>query len=704
MTDHQQPLRVAVLFDTAGFQRSLPLTGAAARTLHLNRHLATLGVEVTLLLCDLNPRSRPTDGWPFPVRYMPYEAVYENTADLTAQVKELDPDVLVMANTQLVVRYGRALADAAGAALVYEMHDDEAAVARTIGSAEWEGRQAAVLQAAAVAVADTVVTFTGRDADLAAGLRAAAVHVVPCGVEPGPPHRDRPFATGSTAFIGNLYYEPNARAAGFLRRQLAPALAARGGAVDVYGRYPRTLRSLGEGSVLRLHGPVPDLQAALSTAQVGLAPLDSGGGMKLKVLQYMAAGLPVVGTPEAFAGLPEPSTFALVSRHPTMDDLPSLVTRLQDDPGLQHRLGAEGHRLVETTFSWASAARAALYAYRVASHSPATTRTPPAGHVRQLAAQTPYWLHEWQTRQGPSDGKARTSFDHPMLARLASQIDCARQAAESALDTVFDQDAVVDYGGRSMTFPAKDSVLKIYTHRPARRAARELAGLRLAGKAPGLRLPEVIGHDIVAGALAWVVSQRLDGTRPADHHDNDETSALGRVAARLHSLPVGDLVDLQWFGRNIRPCDTGRHPARERLAAVLDTIGTSPAGACVTGFVHGHLTARSVVLSPGRRPGLIDFESCGVGCVYEDLATLYVQSCLIEGRDSDLLLIAYQDESALLGNAVDVDTPHLLWHSARYIRWVLQWATEIDVDLANKITALTPGVLDALETDGTTQP
>ncbi|MFE5158174.1 phosphotransferase [Streptomyces sp. NPDC056697] len=706
MSEPRQRLRVAVLFDTAGFQRSLPLTGAAARTLHLNRHLAEAGVEVTLLLCDLNPRSRPTRRWPFPVRYVPYEAVYEDTGPLTAHVKDLAPDVLVMSNTQLTVRYGRALADAAGAALVYEMHDDEAAVARTIGNAEWECRQAAVLQAAAVAAADAVVAFTRRDADLATALRATAVHVVPCGVEPGPtPLRERE-TPGSAAFVGNLFYEPNARAAAFLRTRLAPALAPRGGSVDVYGRYPRALRALGTGSTVRLHGPVPDLPSALSTAEVGLAPLDSGGGMKLKVLQYMAAGLPVVGTVEAFAGLPDPGTFALVSTAPSMEDMPGLVARLQDDAALRRKLGRAGRQLVEAEFSWAAAARLAQLAYRSVRgvSGPATTPAAGSGEIQKLAGQTPYWLHEWRTRKDPTMGETPTSAngrEHPVLARLASEIDCARHAAESALDTVFDQEAIVGYGGRSMVFLSKTAVLKIYTHRPAERARREIIGLRLAGQVPGLRVPEVLGHDDVEGALSWVAATRLTGTAPDNTHDEGETRTLGEVAAGLHSLPVDALAELPPFRRNIRPLDEDAHPVRARLSAVLDKTEPDQQTACVTGFVHGDYSARNLLLTPGLTPGVIDFEGCGVGCVYEDLTNLYVQNCLIDGREPALAFSGYEDESARLGRLQDVDARHLLWHTARYFRWVLQWAIEIDTVLADQIIALAPGVLDALESDGT---
>lgn len=712
MTDPRASrLRVVVLFDTAGFQRSLPLTGAAARTLHLNRHLSDTGAEVTLLLCDLNPRSAPTRGWPFAVRYLPYNALYEDTAPLTAQVRELAPDVLVMSNTQLIVRYGRALADASSAALVYEMHDDEAAVARTIGSGEWEVRQAAVLQATAVAAADAVVAFTRRDADLARALRGRAVHIVPCGVEPGPaPDRTRQ-QPATAAFVGNLYYEPNARAAMFLHARLAPALAPAGGKVEVYGRYPATLRALGAGSVLRLHGPVPDLRAALSTAQIAVAPLDSGGGMKLKVLQYLAAGLPVVGTPEAFAGLPDPHSFALVSTEPSMADIPALVTTLREDPALRRSLGDAGRSLAQSTFSWASVASLALRAYRLAAGHTGPSRRASAAHqsVMAMASQPPYWLHEWRTRQEPRTGMSESTTpvadhgQHPVLARLASEIDCARQAAESALDTVFDHAAIVGYGGRSMVFLSKTAILKIYTHRPAERAEREIAGLALAGRAAGLRVPEVLGHDSVDGALAWVSATRLDGAAPADPRDAQATALLGTVAARLHALPDDALTGLAPFRRNIRPLPDDDHPVRTRLSAVLAEANPVQAAACVPGFVHGDYSARNLLLADGKDPGVIDFEGCGTGCVYDDLTNLYVQNCLIDGRDPHLALAAYHAESARLGRPVEVDTRHLLYHTARYFRWVLQWAIEIDTELADQVTVLAPRVLDALEAGGTPQ-
>lgn len=304
---------------------------------------------------------------------------------------------------------------------------------------------------------------------------------------------------------------------------------------------------------------------------------------------------------------------------------------------------------------------------------------------------------------GESMTPATDGGKYPVLARLASEVDCARQAAESALDTLFDQAAIVGYGGRSMVFLSETAILKIYTHRPAERAQREITGLTLAATATGLRVPEALGHDTVDGALAWVSATRLDGTAPTDPSDEQATATLGTVAARLHALPADALTDLPPFRRNIRPLPEDAHPVRTRLSAVLAKAAPLQLASCVTGFVHGDYSARNLLLASSLDPGVIDFEGCGTGCTYEDLTNLYVQNCLIDGRDPHLALNAYRAESARLGRTGEVDSRHLLFHTARYFLWVLQWATEIDTALADQVTALAPHVLDALESEGTPQ-
>ena len=101
--------------------------------------------------------------------------------------------------------------------------------------------------------------------------------------------------------------------------------------------------------------------AELADADVGISWLPddpwSPGKCGLKVLQYMAAGLPVVANPVGMnpAMVRHGETGFLVQ---SAEQSAEAITRLARDPALRRRMGAAGRRLVETEYSvdrWAPA-------------------------------------------------------------------------------------------------------------------------------------------------------------------------------------------------------------------------------------------------------------------------------------------------------------------------------------------------------------
>jgi glycosyltransferase involved in cell wall biosynthesis len=99
--------------------------------------------------------------------------------------------------------------------------------------------------------------------------------------------------------------------------------------------------------------------AALATADIGVSwvpdDLWSRGKCGLKILQYMAAGLPVVANPVGVqAELVRPGETGFLAETP--DQWAEAVGRLASDPELCRRLGQAGRRLVEDKFSVAAGA------------------------------------------------------------------------------------------------------------------------------------------------------------------------------------------------------------------------------------------------------------------------------------------------------------------------------------------------------------
>ncbi len=110
-------------------------------------------------------------------------------------------------------------------------------------------------------------------------------------------------------------------------------------------------------------GRVADVGPHLNSAAVVAAPLRLGGGMRVKVLESLAAGKAMVATPRAVAGLGlEPGTHALIAE--TDGELSDALVSLLGDPELRRRLGGAARTLAAEHLTWnrATAAFEGLYA------------------------------------------------------------------------------------------------------------------------------------------------------------------------------------------------------------------------------------------------------------------------------------------------------------------------------------------------------
>jgi O-antigen biosynthesis protein len=106
------------------------------------------------------------------------------------------------------------------------------------------------------------------------------------------------------------------------------------------------------------HGHVPDLDALLDASAISVAPLRFGAGVKGKINQSLARGLPVVATACAIEGMHlVDGQDVLVAD--TADAFADAVVRLVDDDALWRRLRDGGWENTRRFFS-RDAARLAL--------------------------------------------------------------------------------------------------------------------------------------------------------------------------------------------------------------------------------------------------------------------------------------------------------------------------------------------------------
>lgn len=99
-------------------------------------------------------------------------------------------------------------------------------------------------------------------------------------------------------------------------------------------------------------GSVPDMRPYLAAADLAICPIAHGGGTKLKLLEYMAAGLPTVAFEQGIRGTDVlPGRHVLVAPHDERCLLEALET-LADDPDLAARIRAAARDLTERCYDW----------------------------------------------------------------------------------------------------------------------------------------------------------------------------------------------------------------------------------------------------------------------------------------------------------------------------------------------------------------
>lgn len=199
---------------------------------------------------------------------------------------------------------------------------------------------------------DLVQVFSRRDAEQVAELApqvAPRVRVDPFGLVLPPPADPAREQAGTILFVGAFHHPPNRDAAIWLAREILPAVQARhpGARLRIVGSGPTPeVRALA-GPDVELVADAPSVLPHLEEAAVVMAPVRTGGGMRMKVLQAMAAGKAVVTTPrgtEGYTGFGEEPPLAVGESEA---EIAAATAELLADAERRRRLGERARQFAE---------------------------------------------------------------------------------------------------------------------------------------------------------------------------------------------------------------------------------------------------------------------------------------------------------------------------------------------------------------------
>jgi glycosyltransferase involved in cell wall biosynthesis len=349
-------------------------TGVRLRVLHLARQLAG-AFDVDLLALGQVPRDVDE---PFALRGVPHSwgrmrpllgslnRPYMAAKLDSSAARELAAGA-APATAQAELPFLVPAAQAPRAPVVLDAHNVETELLRSLSANEpnvgrrlrwrWETAKTARFESAVARGVEAVCVTSDLDAAVFERWQAREVVVVPNGVDTKAVTYQEPAASSQLVYIGNFGYRPNVLAARELADEILPRVQRSHptAAVNLIGPGSEPLAASVRPGV-ETTGEVRSTLPYLHAAGAVVVPLRAGSGTRLKILESMAAGTPVVATPLAAAGLGvRDGEELLLGDSPT--DLAAQVARLLSDPALARSLSATARALVEQKFDWSVVAR-----------------------------------------------------------------------------------------------------------------------------------------------------------------------------------------------------------------------------------------------------------------------------------------------------------------------------------------------------------
>jgi len=365
--------------------------GANNRFHYLSKFLQLSGkVDVVIFHCCRGYTDiKLVKNEPFVTYLISEENYYHNLELLATIIQKEQIDILQFNDLEPILYQGVKLSKMTNTKLVYEIHYNSAQLAKTLGEKKETINNIIKIQGEVGKNIDFAICLSSDDKNDSIKnlqIKESEFEVITSGVNLKENKYHIPNLKGKTiVFLGNLYFKPNEDAVRILKDKIYPKLSNLGFSFVVAGDCPIKLKTELSDKNFDFTGTIKDLNLLFAKAGICVAPIFEGTGIRIKFLNFMSGGIPILTTKIATNGFIDKSNFIIednVERYPG-----KIIDLFQDDKLIE--ISKNSLEFAKKHYSWQKIANQVIKVYKKVLINSTKTKT---GDMEIL--NKPAWLNE----------------------------------------------------------------------------------------------------------------------------------------------------------------------------------------------------------------------------------------------------------------------------------------------------------------------
>ncbi|MBU2579802.1 glycosyltransferase family 4 protein [Candidatus Parcubacteria bacterium] len=392
--------------------------GAANRFHYLSRSLLWAGVEVVIFhgyrgWSDLKLIKKEK----FKTYIFPIECYYNNLDLIASIIKKEKIDIIQFDNLEPIILQGINLSHLTKTYLVSEMHYVVRSLARDLGASATRIKTIKKIEETVGESIDHLICLSKDDKQFLIknmNLSKSRISVMPSGVDTedikywGPNFKEK-----TIIFLGNLFFEPNLEAVKIIYKYIYPKLKKYNFRFLIVGDCPKKVKARYQSANFKFTGTVKNLNQIFRKSTFGLAPILSGTGLRIKILNYLAAGIPVIATNVAVSGLTNKKNIIIED---DFKKYPQIIIDLINNKDRSIMLSRISRAMMCKDFKWKNIAERTKLIYQKILQLPLKNKSSLIGNIPKLKNKEPVWLEEAKKKKRFTErNKMKERFQYAII-------------------------------------------------------------------------------------------------------------------------------------------------------------------------------------------------------------------------------------------------------------------------------------------------